>query len=428
MPSALTTLPDHPFSDAPVRPAAFLARIDQLGPWLPDDPALPPVGLAVSGGGDSLCLAWLTRHWRKHLLAFVVDHGLRAESAEEARLTVQRLEAIGVPARLLTLSGLTKGPGIAERARQARYAILVQACREAGCLDLLLGHQADDQVETIRMRQESGSGPEGLAGMGWVTALPDARLVRPLLGFSRQALRNTLRQAGLVWVDDPSNEDLRATRVQVRHDLQGQDTRQTLWKIGIEAGTARMQRDAARAESLARRVSLRPEGWACLGPELPDAEILSGLIRAVGGLIYPPPPAAVARLLTAGQDATLAGVHLVRWRAEWFLVREVAAMSPPVPAEAGAVWDNRFECWLPSAVSGGGMLIGAAGPGLERTLRGGWPARFCATLPALWRDERRVAVPHLGWWAEEALKEAQFVFRPPVSVTGSGVYGLPGRE
>lgn len=421
-------LPDDPFSEAPVSPEAFIARIEQLGPWLPDDPALPPVGVAVSGGGDSLCLAWLARHWRKNLLAFVVDHGLRAESAEEARLTVRRLTAMGVPARLLTLTTLTKGPGIAERARQARYAVLAQASREAGCLDLLLGHQADDQVETIRMRQEAGSGPDGLAGMGWVTVLPDVRLVRPLLSVSRQALRNTLRQAGRAWVDDPSNQDMRAERVRVRHSLQVQDTRHILWQTGVKAGAARMQRDAERAAVLARQVTLRPEGWACLGPDLPEPEILSGLIRCVGGLIYPPSPAAVARLQTAGQEATLAGVQLVRGQTGWFLVREAAAMAAPVRAEAGARWDNRFELRLPPAVSGEELWIGPAGLGLERKDRQGWPARFCATLPALWRGDRRVAVPHLGWCLEEGLNQTHFLFQPPVSVTGSGVYGWLERK
>lgn len=420
-----STLPDDPFSDAPVSPAAFIACVEQLGPWLPDIPDLPPVGLAVSGGGDSLCLAWLARNWRKNLLAFVVDHGLRVESAQEARLTVQRLAAMDIPARLLTLTTLIKGPGIAERARQARYAVLAQACREAGCLDLLLGHQADDQVETVRMRQESGSGPEGLAGMGWVTALPDVRLVRPLLGVSRQALRRTLQQAVLHWVDDPSNQDMRATRVRVRHSLQQQDTRRALWEVSLRAGEARMQRDAALASALSGQVALRPEGWACLGPELPESEVLSRLMRVVGGAMYPPPPAAVDRLRAAGQEATLAGVQLVRRQADWFLVREAAAMAAPVPAVAGAWWDHRFVLSLPSALSGQGLRIGPAGLGLERRRRKGWPALFCATLPALWQAEQRVAVPHLGWWADERFRQVRFLFQPPVSATGAGVYGCP---
>lgn len=417
--------PGNPFSAAPVSPAAFIARIEQLGPWLPDTPDLPPVGLAVSGGGDSLCLAWLARHWRKNLLAFVVDHGLRADSAQEAWLTLQRLAAINVPARLLTLTDLAKGPGLAERARQARYAVLAQACRETGCLDLLLGHQADDQVETVLMRQDSGSGPDGLAGMGWVTALPDMRLVRPLLGVSRQALRETLRQAGLMWVDDPSNQDIRATRVRARQSLQAQDTRRTLWKTSLLAGQARMERYAMQASHLSRQVSIRPEGWACLGAQLPGPDGLSALIRVVGGLLYPPPSAAVTRLYQAGQEATLAGVRLVRRQAGWFLVREAAAMASPVPAGAGARWDNRFELDLPPALFGQDMQIGAAGLGLERRQRGGWPAVFCATLPALWWQGQRVAVPHLGWYAAEPFRQVRFVFQPPAAATGAGLYGWP---
>lgn len=421
----LATLSDAPFSEAPVSPEFFVARMQALGPWLPDDPALPPVALAVSGGGDSLCLAWLARHWRKNLLAFVVDHGLRAESAQEARLTVQRLADMGVPARLLTLTTLTKGPGVAERARQARYAVLAQVCREAGCLDLLLGHQADDQAETLQMRHQAGSGPEGLAGMAWMSAMPDVRVVRPLLDVSRQALRNTLRGAGLAWVDDPSNQDMQAGRVRVRHSLQEQDEREALWRAGLQAGAARMRRDESRAMSFARQGTFRPEGWVCLGPVLPEPEDLSVLIRCVGGQIYPPAPAAVRRLQAAGQEATLAGVQLVRWRSGWVLVREAAAMDAYGPAYAGARWDGRFELFLPSSVSRESLQVGPAGFGLDRAVRGGWPARFCATLPALWRHGQRVGIPHLGWWAEEALQGAGFLFQPPVPATGGGVYGWP---
>ena len=134
-----------------------------LGPFLADGSGPPPVAVAVSGGGDSLCLAWLARHWRPTLLALVVDHGLRADSAQEARWTVERLRHMGLTARLLTLTDLPYGPGIAARARQARYAALAQACHDAGCVDLLLGHQADDQAETACMRERAGSGPDGLA-------------------------------------------------------------------------------------------------------------------------------------------------------------------------------------------------------------------------------------------------------------------------
>jgi tRNA(Ile)-lysidine synthase len=392
----------------------------RLGPFVEDAPGAPPLALAVSGGGDSLCLAWLVSRWRRNLLAFVVDHGLRTESAAEAALTMERLRAMGVPARLLTLKDLQYGPGIARRAREARYAALRAACRAQGCLDLLLGHQADDQAETACMRQAARSGPDGLAGMGWISLLPDLRLVRPLLGVSRLALRNTLRAAGLEWVDDPSNEDRRAERVRVRHLLADESLRETFWCLAMDAGAARMARDARRAEAAARSVAVLPQGWAGLGAHLPEPALLSALIRCVSGRVYPPAPAAVERLYVvaresersgaSGAGATLAGARLVRWRAAWWLTREAAAVAPAVPAVDGAVWDGRFTMRLPlaarevlgvagDAAESGALCVAAAGLGLPRAARQGWPAAFCATLPALWWRGARVAVPALGWVA-----------------------------
>lgn len=465
----------------------------RLGPFVEDAPDQPPLALAVSGGGDSLCLAWLASRWRRNLLAFVVDHGLRAESAAEAALTIERLRAMGVPAQLLTLKDLQYGPGIAQRARAARYAALRAACRARGCLDLLLGHQADDQAETVCMRQAAGSGPDGLAGMGWISLLPDLRLVRPLLGVSRLALRNTLQAAGLEWVDDPSNEDRRAERVRVRHQLADEALREKFWCLAMEAGAARMARDVRRAEAAARSVAVLPQGWAGLGAHLPEPALLSALIRCVSGHVYPPAPAAVERLYAvareaersgaSGAGATLAGVRLVGWRATWWLIREAAALAPAVPAVDGAVWDGRFTLRLPAAVSeapgvagdateGGGLSVAAAGLGLPRAARQGWPAAFCATLPALWRRGVRVAVPGLGWVApcgatshggsqrpvpsnafeqsraepgksqgagaepdaqEEAggglaLSGARFFFTPPAPLSGGGLYGCVFRD
>ncbi len=347
---------------------------------------------------------------------------MRRESAAEAQLTLARLRAMDVPARLITLTDLTKGPAMAARARKARYARMVQACQQAGCVDLLLGHQADDQAETAWMRSSAGSGPDGLAGMGWISHTPDVRLVRPLLGVSRAALRNTLRAAGLAWVDDPSNLDLRAERVRVRFALHESGLSEQFWCLAMDAGSQRMARDQVLGATLARTCAFFPHGWVRLGGSLPDPAVLSGLIRTVGAQQYPPAPAAVARLCGRA-GGTLAGTRLARWRDEWFLIREQAGVAAPVEASPGVVWDGRFVLRAPSALPRCGVYVGAAGYGLERKARAGWPALFCAGLPALWWQGQVVAVPHLGWCGAQDWKDAFFEFRPPVPVTGVGVYG-----
>ncbi|GCD53814.1 Ile-tRNA lysidine synthase TilS [Acetobacter pasteurianus NBRC 3188] len=402
----------------------------QLGPFFPDQSDYPPIAMAVSGGGDSLCLAWLASFWRKNLLALVVDHGLRLESGQEAQQTIARLQAMNIPAQLLVLTDLKKGSAMAHRAREARYARLIAACQEYGCTDLLLGHQADDLAETVWMRQNSSSGPEGLAGMGWITVRPDIRLIRPLLGFSRAALRNTLRQAHLEWVDDPSNQDQRAERVRLRFLLQENDQRAHFWKLSMQSGQLRMRKERERAVQLALHAVMCPEGWAALGPELPDVDVLAALIRSIGGAEYPPAQSAVVRLKDMATEATLAGTRLIWHAQKWVLMREAAAMAPAQQAENGTVWDNRFVLCLPASVSKVGLMVAAAGYGLARKIRNGQQARFCAVLPALWRAGKRVAVPHLGWVAEDEpdLRRAEFIFRPAVSVTSSSVYGAVAQD
>ncbi|WP_086553817.1 tRNA lysidine(34) synthetase TilS [Acetobacter sp. DmW_043] len=397
--------------------------MERLGPWVPDRAGMSPVALAVSGGGDSLCLAWLASLWRKNLLALIVDHGLRKDSAEEARLTARRLQALHIPSRIITLTHLSKGSGIAERARSARYVALRQACYEAGCTDLLLGHQADDQAETVAMRQRAGSGCDGLAGMASVTALPEVRLVRPLLGFSREALRQTLREQQIEWVDDPSNEDLTAERVRVRTAFRRDSTSRTAgWVQAAQQGSLRMVRETERIAALAQQSALLPYGWAIAGETLPQPENLSLLIRAVGGLIYPPSVAAVEQLYLRHCEATLAGVQLVRHKTQWFLIREAAAQQGPVALADRAVWDNRFRVSLPAGLDGGEITVAAAGFGLAREQRCGWPARFCATLPALWRSGQRIAVPHIGLCDDLALQNIRLIFAPPVPAGGRTVY------
>ncbi|WP_306417738.1 tRNA lysidine(34) synthetase TilS, partial [Gluconacetobacter azotocaptans] len=253
--------------------ALFARVMARLGPWVPDrtpgGPDMPPVGIAVSGGADSLCLAFLAARWRRAVRALVVDHRLRAESAHEALLTLDRLRDLGIPADLLVLEGLRRGPGLADRARRARYAALTRACRQAGIIDLLLGHHADDQAETILIRRRAASGPDGLAGMAWISSTADLRLVRPLLGFGKERLRATLRHAGLAWIEDPSNADVRAERARVRGALAGDPERAELARrSAARAGRARMVADHGQAVALAARTEYAPGGWVALPADL----------------------------------------------------------------------------------------------------------------------------------------------------------------
>ncbi|CAP54752.1 putative tRNA(Ile)-lysidine synthase [Gluconacetobacter diazotrophicus PA1 5] len=387
--------------------ARFAAIMAGLGPWLPDGPDMPPVGVAVSGGADSLCLAYLAARWRRAVRALIVDHGLRPAAAAEAALTRRRLHALGIPADILVLDGLRPGPGLADRARRARYAALARACRRAGIVDLLLGHHAGDQAETIAIRRRAASGPDGLAGMASVSFTADLRLVRPLLGVDRDRLRATLRRAGLAWVEDPSNADPRAERARVRAALDDDPAaRGPLRAAASRAGAARMDRDARQAALLARNVTMAEGGWVALADDPTCPRALAFLMRAVSGSDYLPPSRAVAALCAAPRPATLGGTCLMaagpalkRAGHRWLLLREEAAMQPPVVARPDCVWDGRFVLSAPAGTNLDGVTLGAAGPSgawAPPGWRTQWPARALRTLPALHRAGRVVAVPTMG--------------------------------
>ncbi|WP_130730705.1 tRNA lysidine(34) synthetase TilS [Komagataeibacter xylinus] len=412
----------------PVSPARFSARMAALGPW-PGPGA--PVCVAVSGGADSMALAILARGWRPDVTGLVVDHGLRAESRVEAEQTVARLARLGMPARLLALEGLARGPRMAERARRMRYQALFAACRDLGALDLLVAHHAGDQAETVLMRQQAASGHDGLAAMAVATDMADVRLVRPLLGVGKDALYATVRAAGVDWVEDPSNSDLRTARARARHALAADSALAgTLLADAGQAGQARQARDMQDARWLAAHARFHPGGWVVLPPDLAPPRLLSALMRVVGGRDYAPAREAVAALVARPRAATLAGVALMPWRdGQWLVAREEAGLAPSMEAAPGAIWDRRFILRTPALPPG--WRVGGAGPVAAWWPHGGrrscWPARLLRTLPALWHDGQVKAVPHMGLRAREPFAaHAVFMNQPPHPVLDCAVFGGSG--
>jgi tRNA(Ile)-lysidine synthase len=351
--------------------------------------------VAVSGGADSMALALLAWEWAAHrdasVVALVVDHGLRAEAALEARLTRERLAARGIAANIIALT-LSSGPKMQETARTARHEALASAAREQGCLYLLLGHHAADQAETVAMRAARGDG--GLEGMAAWTARDDVVLLRPLLGIAPEELRGFLRAENVEWVEDPSNADRRFERVRVRQDGGG--------LAPADAG-ARRTAQLEAAEFLARHAVLRPEGFAVIRADAAPPAALAALLRAVGGKKYPPRRDSVAALAGKLRAATLGGV-LVRESRKlggWLLAREPAACAPPVPGHNNAIWDGRFRLQIDAPEE----KFGAVGADAARFRKvSNLPSLVLQTMPCLRRGGQ--------------IRLAPVRFAPPAPVCG----------
>jgi len=185
------------------------------------------IGIAVSGGPDSLALLLLAAAARPGLIeAATVDHALRPESRAEAELVAGICEKLGVPHAILTVEWKEKPEtAIQERARNARYGLLGRWAQEKGLRALLTAHHADDQAETLVMRMLRGAGVKGLAGMRRLARLPGGRLavLRPLLGWRHAELEQVCADAGVKPADDPSNADEQFERVRIRQALEGAD-------------------------------------------------------------------------------------------------------------------------------------------------------------------------------------------------------------
>lgn len=259
------------------------------------------LGLAVSGGADSLALMLLAARYadtpqaRQRIFVYSVDHGLRPEARDEVAFVVAEAERLGFNARPLSWTGDKPATGIQQAARKARYTLIAEAMDADEVPVLLTAHHRLDQAETVLMRLAHGSGLEGLRGMDYFSELGDLRVVRPLLHADPEQLAAIVAEAGLVPVADPSNSDLDYERMRWRQAMP------LLASLGLDASrvvrfAARM-RDADRAleqtasRALAAELGPAPSGderqfsraWLRTLPHAIAVRILQRLLDQVGG-------------------------------------------------------------------------------------------------------------------------------------------------
>jgi tRNA(Ile)-lysidine synthase len=186
-------------------------------------PADARLGLAVSGGPDSLALLILAASARPgRIEAATVDHKFRPDSASEAEMVGKICKTLSVPHETLTAEWKRKPESaIQERARIERYRLLARWLSDRDLSGLVTAHHLDDQAETLMMRLNRGSGVRGLAGMRVLTPIPGAktRLLRPLLTWRRSELEEICKRAKVGPAEDPSNEDEQFERVRIRRGL-----------------------------------------------------------------------------------------------------------------------------------------------------------------------------------------------------------------
>mgnify|MGYP001068658095 FL=1 len=421
--------------DQPTLPARFAAQMGHLlGPDFPSD-----IGLAVSGGGDSMAMLGLCHGWAREfgvrLWVVTVDHGLRKASSEEAAMVAAECAALGHPHA--TLRWVWDGGGnVHDAARQGRLRLIDQW--RGGMAHVLFAHTKDDVAETFLMRLARGSGVEGLSAMAdrrWVTphgAVGNAApitdggntaqtsgfwVMRPLLHERRADLRHYAQTLRIPFVDDPSNDDLRFDRARARAALThlvdlGLD-HEVLAKTAHRLAQSRVALARRAADAVQMVVTEELLGDHATGHVLlhrdrlaqverdTQLRLLAAVLQWVANAPYRPRIAALGALLDrvlAGGGGTLLGAQVMVTRDQIRVFREYAAVkNTQANVDAGAFWDG---VWRFSGEDIAGYTVHALG-------RNGWrqipeeqrqimPHGAALSLPAVFDGDELIACAALG--------------------------------
>jgi tRNA(Ile)-lysidine synthase len=375
-----------------------------------------PLGLAVSGGGDSVALLHLAVAAGVSVQAVTVDHGLRAEAAAEAAAVGVACARLGVPHDILRWHWDGDG-NLQDQARRARLRMMADWAQARGIGAVALGHTQDDVAETFLMRLARGAGVDGLAAMAPSRMAEGILWLRPLLGVARADLRDWLSARGIGWAEDPSNANDRFDRVKARRALAalkplGLGPQRLAEVAGHLAEVRAALEDQARAAAAqvarieAGDVLFDAAGFGALCAET-QRRLLVAAVQWINSAEYGPRGADIIRLrdaLAAGKPATLAGCRLTVAKGVIRAMREARAVQD-VRAAPGEVWDHR---WIVSGPENNSLEIRALGAdGLLQCPDWRATGRARASLlasPAVWRGTTLVAAPlaglAMGWRAE----------------------------
>ncbi|WP_299655173.1 tRNA lysidine(34) synthetase TilS [uncultured Tateyamaria sp.] len=378
--------------------------------------ATPPerIGVAVSGGGDSIALMAALVHYCRdasvELHVITVDHGLREEAKNEIALVTDLCARWNLPHHVEYWTGWDGQGNLQAIARDARYEIMADwaYANRIGCI--ALGHTADDQAETFIMRLARGSGVDGLSAMAARRVHHGITWVRPFLEIERTALRQYLQAAGINWCEDPSNDSREFERVRVRDALTILGTlglrTDTLVEVSQHMSRAREALDwqtflAAQemAQVIHGVISIDLAKFRLL-PQETARRLMVHTLNWTSQHVYPPRKDPVARAIAAvrtGQTATLDGCQVSVENGMIWVFRELNAVKDTV-SEVGDMWDDR---WLITGPEDDPELevrvLGyEALSGIEGWRDIGLPRAALAASPAVWYNDQLVAAPFVG--------------------------------
>jgi len=381
------------------------------------------IGIAVSGGGDSMALLHLTQAWAGArdvtITAITVDHNLREGSADEAAQVGRWCAALNIAHHVVVWGDWDHQGNLQDAARQARYRIINEWRGDTE--HILIGHTLDDQAETLLLRLKRGSGVDGMTGMKPVLKHSSGMtLIRPLLNITRQDLRDYLLACKQPWFDDPSNENVAFDRIAMRQLLPQLETAGiSLNRFALMATHMQRAQDALNhtAQDVFRTIGCQhgtdlifdQAGFFAAHSET-QSRLLSAGLCWISGNAYRPRFEALQRALSEVQDGTTSSLHgclIYRHKNTLRMTREYAATCI---GSDKTLWDGR---WKIAGVNADHQVrsLGEDGAAqLENTVRKSVPYRSLYVQPAVFLRDQLIFAPTLDQTQRHFVQDLRIKF------------------
>ena len=341
-----------------------------------------------------LCLLLNDRN-PKSIIALTVDHQLREASAAEAEQVAAWCQERGVQHVTLKWQHEKISSAIQAKARKARYDLMTQWCSENLIPVLLTAHTLEDQAETVAMRQQRTTSVKSLSGIWPETNWNGIQILRPLLNAQREDLRTYLKSIGQLWIEDPSNNDMRFERVRMR----SLNPHTSLADVAAGA-----QAEIRASQKLVNHWCAENLSYDALGlATLPRLEFghLPNLAKdsVIEKLCLNPTERAERQRLAAWLSLpengrrTLGGMIFAKRKNHILVAREPKRISPtPVKLAANTpiVWDQRF--FITSDIASTVVAAAYAKPLLKRN---NIPAFVQQGLPVVMQNNAILAAPQI---------------------------------
>ena len=269
--------------------------------------------LAVSGGSDSLCLAYFTKIYASEfgnkIHVLIVDHNLRKESHQEALKVKEILGKRKILSKILSWKGKVPKSNIQKKARDIRYAMLSNYCLKNKIEYLITAHHEDDQIENFFIRLLRGSGLTGLSSMSVKAKYNNnLKVIRPLLSLEKKDLKYVTLNYFKTYIKDPSNKNEKFLRVRIRKyrknmEKEGLDTRKII-KTVDNLVSANQAINFYKNKALYKHASFVSKNKCLINKKIFSDEAgeiifksFSDILSLISGTYYPPRSKKVINLI-----------------------------------------------------------------------------------------------------------------------------------